>query len=150
MDKLNLVVSLVVSFIAVGISVFNLIATRKQLFADVVSKHRIDDVEALRNLICQFVSLYLKSASRNDLLSVKINVDLYLNERYNPAHVKLAEVMLELANTPEKDVERLVSIAKISLQERYLRSKLEVSYLPHKKAQYRRKIQECMDEAEKL
>jgi hypothetical protein len=53
-------------------------------------------------------------------------------------------------DAPGRNVEELVAIAKITLMERYLRSKLEVAFSPRKKAEYRRKIQECFDDAEKL
>ncbi|MDR1017776.1 MAG: hypothetical protein LBM02_03645, partial [Lachnospiraceae bacterium] len=78
-DQNAFLISILISTVAVIISCMGLIISRKQMYNEIIGKNRIEHNKEIRNIVFRFVQLYVSNSSFEELLVVKLHVDLCLN-----------------------------------------------------------------------
>ena len=139
MEYIGILVSLIVSSLAVIISVISIWVTQKQIYSSIISQNRIDHSKEIRNIAFQFIDLYLSGAAPNKLLVVKAHLDLCLNIKRNN-HADLSALLQKFIDSQGLDVNEIVFATTCILQERWERAKLEVSFFPNRRKTIKQRI----------
>jgi len=112
--------------IAVGVSIFNLSLTRKQLYASIVTKNRMTWMEQMRTLLHSFIELCL--SPEDDLVKaghIVAHIDLYMSPKDNPTHRELSTLLHSMLDGSDVNIEPLVECSQKMFAETWDIIKLE-------------------------
>jgi len=140
MEKASLIVSLAVSFVAVGVSVLNVMAIRKQVYSALIGKTRIEHSTELRELIFRFIELHIGKADTKEIFAVRYHINLYLNPNKHPSYAELSDMLQLYCQQPDKNIEELIPAARAVLQLRWENTKLDFTIFGERKKMLQRRI----------
>ena len=114
MDIINLVLPIIVALIAVGVSVFNLLLIRKDIYTKTIATERIKWANTVRQLIANFIEVYVSdSSNEHKLVSIKSHIELFLNPKDNPDHSDLSNILNNHLDDRNLTVNELTAISQI-------------------------------------
>lgn len=135
-----LVVPFAVSLITLCISIFNAAVQKRQVYASIFPKSRLEWIVSVRSAIVKFVEAYNEECKydpneRSKTQAAKLEIDLHMYYhpaflgKPNPTYTDLRDVLLEYLQAPIEqpitDHSKLVDVAQLTLNDPLVRAKVE-------------------------
>ncbi len=140
-----LIITSIMAFFALLVAFLGYFSAKKQMFAETISRNRIQWISTVRKLLTEFINLYISSASAQKLRKKYYQISFYLNTVHED-HERLSDNLLRLIDCREcnkqcyskKIINKTVKIGQRVLSTAWERMKSETGHTIYKEKQARR------------
>lgn len=124
------IIPIVISILALLISAFTLIVnfflTKKKISTEIITSNRINWISDVRNLVSQFMDVYINHKSTTELTLIRNKISLYLRDNVKSYSILLKELDLLIADkSGRNDCNDLITAAQNVFSEVWIRTKRE-------------------------
>lgn len=125
MEEISLIeiISLFISLLAVIISYFCYLNSKRKVFTNAYSEYRIDWINNVRDLLANFLQCKISSNNKNKLCKIKYKIDLYLNFKYED-HLDLS-LSLDKLIEDKIEIDIVISKSQILIDNYWRKAKAE-------------------------
>jgi len=138
MEFANFVFPIIIAMLAMGVSVFNLFFYIKDIYNKTTTSERVKWINAVRQLIANFIEAYVSDSSNEDkLIFIKSHIELFLNHE-NPDHYELSNTLSRYLNDRDLPINELTAISQIVFKNSWERMKYEAGITKREEKKYRK------------
>ena len=140
MEFINLILTITISLIAVGVSVFNLFLIRKEIYNKTITTERVKWINTVRQLIADFIETYtLDDNNERRLIFIKAHIELFLNHK-NSDHYELSNTLGNYLDNKNLSVNELITISQVVFKNSWERMKWEAGFTKKKEEEIQKII----------
>lgn len=125
-EEFTKIAPILVSILALGISIWNVFNVKKEIIANTVAADRMEWIAQVRNLIGDFLEKYIRQDGENELKIIKAKIDLYIVYGKGP-YIDFEKKMNYCIQNKytDSDYRELVTLSQKVLNDVWRRRKIE-------------------------
>ncbi len=120
------IIALVTSVSAFLISLINITINKRKISTETISKNRIDWIKDVRELVAEFISLYVNKAPKNEQKIIRNKICLYMRSGVISYSEFLDQMDICInEDYSDENCNKLISKAQIVFSDVWIRMKME-------------------------
>lgn len=139
-EEYALLVTMVVSVVAVVLNLISLTYTRRKLYNTTLTDKRIEWAVEVRKLLTEFVCFHIEKRDTRELFQKKLQLQMYFNLKSNPDQILLHNTMVECLNTGRLDIQLFMEQSAVVLANNWARIKKESKFKNWEEKHIRKEI----------